>query len=998
MTKHPVTRWYRLAIAAVVPLVLTVCYTPPDAIDSISDLGNVEVEVPSTTALAAAEPAPPVRPEMAAAALAQPSQPPIGPEGTATLAAFIEPMAPDHPVMLAVAPTGEVGVPGTPMGVGADGALEQMPEMEPMAPDHPVMLAVAPTGEVGVPGTPMGVGADGALEQMPEMEPMAPDHPVMLAVAPTGEVGVPGTPMGVGADGALEQMPEMEPMAPDHPVMLAVAPTGEVGVPGTPMGVGADGALEQMPEMEPMAPDHPVMLAVAPTGEVGVPGTPMGVGADGALEQMPEMEPMAPDHPVMLAVAPMGVPGEIGVPVGVGADGTAMQAASMAPMAPDDPVMLAVAPMGVPGEIGVPVGVGADGTAMQAASVAPMAPDDPVMLAVAPMGVPGEIGVPVGVGADGTAMQGASVAPMAPDDPVMLAVAPVGVPGEIGVPVGAGTGGVPEQAAFMVPVRPGHPVMGSVAMGVPGEIGVPVGVGADGRPMQVAFTVPTRPGHPVMDSVAIGVPGGIAVPLGAGTDGAPQLGAQIEPPRPPNPELLASVPMAALVEPGAPASADGADAVRDRAGAAPPMAPPHPAMDWSVPAVAAHPDPVGAAGPSVITGPTDEDFNRVRVLIARAEEVDADFYDPQNMNAAREALALAERIRVSDPVGSYVALAVAEAHANAAFEHAVRLTAERLRKLLAQRLDELREIQADLWVPVSFQEMVDAVQRVEELFESGDLLGAYRLALATADDMLALRDSLLDRLELLYGRRAETERCLAAAQKLDTSTWTASRLAELQSLYDRLNALYLVGLEAMQSYRLEDAEEAFGAAVEVCRRLMAVADDAYMDLMERAAALMKAVMEEIEEASELHVITETGEVIRPQPWNGQEVLDQLRAGGTQRDALLDGIDREGQNDLQKAQGLWMEGVVEFDDEKYGQAISLFEDARRYLERYKFYVVLGIHTVRLIPERRESLWRIAEYPQWYGDPFLWPRIWRRNRDLIQNPDLIYPGWQLIIPAI
>ena len=58
MTKHPVTRWYRLAIAAVVPLVLTVCYTPPEAIDSISDLGNVEVVPPSTTTLAAAEPAP----------------------------------------------------------------------------------------------------------------------------------------------------------------------------------------------------------------------------------------------------------------------------------------------------------------------------------------------------------------------------------------------------------------------------------------------------------------------------------------------------------------------------------------------------------------------------------------------------------------------------------------------------------------------------------------------------------------------------------------------------------------------------------------------------------------------------------------------------------------------------------------------------------------------------------------------------------------------------
>ena len=644
------------------------------------------------------------------------------------------------------------------------------------------------------------------------------------------------------------------------------------------------------------------------------------------------------------------------------------------------------------------MGVGADGTPDQGTEMEPMAPEHPVTLAMVPAGEPAVPGTPMGVGADGTPDQGTETEPMAPAHPIRLAVVPMGEPGVPVTPVGVGEDGTPMQVAFAVPPRPGHPAVDAVAIGVPGEIGVPVGVGEDGTPMQVAFAVPPRPGHPAVDAVTIGLPGDIAVPAGAGDGGAPLLAAQLEPPRPAHPEAPAASLMAALAEPAAPMDADGADAVRDRAGVVPPLAPPHPALDWSVPAVAVQPAPAGAAGPSVITGPTDADFDRVRVLIARAEEVDADFYDPQNLNAARDALALAERIRASDPVGSHVALAVAEARATEAFENAVRLTAERLRKLLAQRLEELREIQADLWVPVSFQEMVDAVQRVEELFAAGDLFGAYELALATADDMLALRDSLLDRLELLYGARAETERCLAAAQNLDTSTWTASRLAELQSLYDQLNALYLVGLEAMQSYRLADAEEAFGAAVEVCRRLMAVADDAYMDLRDRAAALMKAVMEEIEEASELHVITETGDVIRPQPWNGQEVLDQLRAGGAQRDALLDGIGREGQNDLQTAQGLWMEGVVEFDDEKYGQAISLFEDARRYLERYKFYVVLGIHTVRLIPERRESLWRIAEYPQWYSDPFLWPRIWRRNRDLIQNPDLIYPGWQLIIPAI
>ena len=560
-----------------------------------------------------------------------------------------------------------------------------------------------------------------------------------------------------------------------------------------------------------------------------------------------------------------------------------------------------------------------------------------------------------------------------------------------------------------MPTRPTLPVMAAAPISVPGEFGVPVDVGTDGTPVQGEYAMPTRPEHPVLVAARIGMPGELGVPVGAGTGGTPALGAQMEPPRPPHPELLAAVPMSALGEPGAPATANLAGAVRGRAGLVPPTTPTHPVMVAAVPVPLTYPQPADAVGPTIIQPPTDTDFDRVRVLIARAEEVDAQFYDPQNLDGAREALGITERIRSVDPGGSHVALRVAEARANAAFENSVRLAEERLRNLLQDRLEELREIQADLWVPASFQEMVDAVQRAEDLYQSGDYFGAYRLALATADDMLALRDSLLDRLELLYGARTETERCLVAAQQLDTSDWSASRLKELRPLYLQLSALYLTGLEAIQSYRLTDAEEAFGAATEVCRRLMAVADDAYTEQMERAAALLQAVMEEIEAASKLHVATELGDVIMPQPWSGQPVLDALRAGGAQRKAVLDGVDPgDAPADLEAAKGLlwtlatakslWIEGVVAFDRRKYSQSIRLFEDARRYVERYKFYAVLGIHVVQLIPERRESLWRIAEYPRWYEDPFLWPRIWRRNRDLILNPDLIYPNWQLIIPAL
>ncbi|GAB7021454.1 LysM peptidoglycan-binding domain-containing protein [Salidesulfovibrio brasiliensis] len=52
----------------------------------------------------------------------------------------------------------------------------------------------------------------------------------------------------------------------------------------------------------------------------------------------------------------------------------------------------------------------------------------------------------------------------------------------------------------------------------------------------------------------------------------------------------------------------------------------------------------------------------------------------------------------------------------------------------------------------------------------------------------------------------------------------------------------------------------------------------------------------------------------------------------------------------------------------------------------------MHTVA----KGECLWWIAEYKQIYNDPFMWPLIFKANRDKIDNPDLIYPGQQFEVP--
>ncbi|GEM_PF-991446 len=51
-----------------------------------------------------------------------------------------------------------------------------------------------------------------------------------------------------------------------------------------------------------------------------------------------------------------------------------------------------------------------------------------------------------------------------------------------------------------------------------------------------------------------------------------------------------------------------------------------------------------------------------------------------------------------------------------------------------------------------------------------------------------------------------------------------------------------------------------------------------------------------------------------------------------------------------------------------------------------------HTVR----KGESLWLIAGYPEVYGNPLEWPKIFQANRDRILDSNLIYPDQTLRVP--
>ncbi len=54
------------------------------------------------------------------------------------------------------------------------------------------------------------------------------------------------------------------------------------------------------------------------------------------------------------------------------------------------------------------------------------------------------------------------------------------------------------------------------------------------------------------------------------------------------------------------------------------------------------------------------------------------------------------------------------------------------------------------------------------------------------------------------------------------------------------------------------------------------------------------------------------------------------------------------------------------------------------------------TINYRVERGDNLWNIAKKESVYDDPYMWPRIYRANKEQIKDPDLIYPKQTLAVP--
>jgi nucleoid-associated protein YgaU len=396
---------------------------------------------------------------------------------------------------------------------------------------------------------------------------------------------------------------------------------------------------------------------------------------------------------------------------------------------------------------------------------------------------------------------------------------------------------------------------------------------------------------------------------------------------------------------------------------------------------------------------SDEEVRQARSAIARAREADAEYYEPALLKQAEDALNAALEQRKSDPAKARELLAEAKARADEAFDGAVAKAAADLDGRLARMQAELLAEKADRFLPDEYERAVAGIPEVHHLYGEGELVDAREKAYSTLAEMSALLERLRERKRWVETLKKDINHDLSRAEELGAHIRAPEAFA-------RANQLYLQGIDEYQGFQLAASEETLAQAREAAQEAIRLAGGRRQEEKAQARSLMLDVMRQLEEASTLTVVTDDGTVIGPEPWSGEPFLeedvedspaDQSQRTGAGQTAVLADVAEE--NLLEQAKSLWQQGVLEWNAGNYGPAEEYFLEARRLAEIYKTQAVnpdYPVYVVRLIPERRDCLWRIAEYDFIYGNPYLWPKIWRRNRKLIQHPDLIYPGWKLVIP--
>lgn len=424
----------------------------------------------------------------------------------------------------------------------------------------------------------------------------------------------------------------------------------------------------------------------------------------------------------------------------------------------------------------------------------------------------------------------------------------------------------------------------------------------------------------------------------------------------------------------------------------------------------------------------DQDLQAAKQAIAAAEAAKADKYDPDNMQGARSAYKKALQLVVKEENGKAREQAVqARKRAEAAVQKAQQKSAEASIADAADAVRKARDNKAGFLATALMDRAQQKLADAQKNFKDGKWLTALADAENAKEAAGKAFDQAVQKMNDLEKMLRDADFAVKQADgnpvvhQYATNELTNAK-AQLQIASKEKQKVYdyeklFPGNEAVRNQQAKNAyDNAYNAATKA--RDGAV-DAIRLGLMREREAMRRKAQNKLNEAEQLlkkieelrkkglikHLMLPTPPPADDAAADSATNSSNTAATSSSNTAATDSSNTAATNSVPTKTGDKYQAALDalrraqttYKGESYGNSIRNSEEAIRLakmlleqLQKKKYY------TVRLIPAARDCLWRIANYSFIYGQAAMWPKIWKANKHLIVDPDLIYPGQKFEIP--
>ncbi|HOV13624.1 MAG TPA: hypothetical protein PK771_05020 [Spirochaetota bacterium] len=381
---------------------------------------------------------------------------------------------------------------------------------------------------------------------------------------------------------------------------------------------------------------------------------------------------------------------------------------------------------------------------------------------------------------------------------------------------------------------------------------------------------------------------------------------------------------------------------------------------------------------------SEMDIKEVNDLIDKAIKANAEKYDPDNLFKAKNFFDSSKKNNSKDDLDK------AKEHAKLAYENSLIKRALEKKDVVEKLFLEAESIAGDKLFSSDYSDSKKFYDEGNGSFDNKDYITSFN---KYSDSENKLKN-LIDKTILT---RKEIENKIDYIKKL---IGEAEKIGAKEYAKDDLNSANVSLEDGVKFYLSLDYDNTKPKLDEAEKYAISAIDKTKFAIKEKKRKeALKAIMEagkKLEDASKIPSLNDKGEKVYPDSYKFKLDDKKTDLNNAPSDEELTTLSYK--DVLTKAIDYINKAKESYQNEDYEMAIQYAIIAKKLADSYKGTGIKTYYTVRLIPERRDCLWRIAEYDFIYKDPFLWPRIWKTNKKEILNPDLIFPKQVFVIPEV